>query len=195
VRGSFQAHEVQEYYPMRLLIAGEPLALHAARTDDHHAAGLPAHGTHASRLTPAQATSQPGAAENTPLPFGAGDGARADSSAPAAPDASFRYKLIYNIAGGYLPYPIAADLWTAPAFQDLLNRTRSGQPTHWYRNFTEYLSTRPRYQLFDLQQDPAELTDVAADPAYAEILATLQADMRAWQTDTNDPFIVKYVHE
>jgi hypothetical protein len=35
------------------------------------------------------------------------------------------YRLIYNIAERLL-YPIASDLYAAPAFQDLLNRTRNG---------------------------------------------------------------------
>ena len=35
------------------------------------------------------------------------------------------YRLIYNIAERLL-YPIASDLYAAPAFQDLLNRTRDG---------------------------------------------------------------------
>ena len=46
--------------------------------------------------------------------------------------ATFRYKLIYNIAVG-LPYPIAGDLYNAPSFQDLVNRTAHGEATHWYR--------------------------------------------------------------
>ena len=119
----------------------------------------------------------------------------AGAAATAAPT-TFRYKLLLNIAGPYLPYPIASDLWTAPAFQDLLNRTAAGQPTHWYRNFSEYTATpRPRYELYDLLADPAEANNLAADPTFAGILGTLKADLRAWQEATNDDWLIKYVHE
>lgn len=108
---------------------------------------------------------------------------------------TFTYKLIYNIASP-LTYPIASDLYAAPAFQDLLNRSTTGQPTHWYRNFTEYLSVpRPRFQLFDLLADPSELVDRATDAAFGAVLSALQADIKAWQTTTNDDWLIKYDHE
>ena len=118
---------------------------------------------------------------------------RGGSSTLAAPP-TFKYKLIYNIAGA-LPYPIASDLWSAPSFQDLINRTAAGQPTNWYRNFTDYLGPRNKWTLYDLLADPSEMTDQAANPSYSAILATLQADIKAWQTATNDDWIIKYVHE
>ena len=108
---------------------------------------------------------------------------------------TFRYKLIFNIASP-LTYPVASDLWSAPSFQDLVTRTAAGQPTNWYRNFTDYLrSPRSRFQLFDLLADPQELADVGADAAYAEIVATLQAELRNWQNVTEDDWLIKYDHE
>ena len=105
------------------------------------------------------------------------------------------YRLIYNIANRLL-YPIASDLYAAPAFQDLLNRTRSGADTHWYRNFSAYIGeSRPLFELYDLVADPQELADVAGAPAYAAVLAALQADVLAWQTRTQDDWLIKRVHE
>ena len=105
------------------------------------------------------------------------------------------YRLIYNIANRLL-YPIASDLYAAPAFQDLLNRTRAGEATRWYRNFSAYIGeSRPLYELYDLVADPQELSDTSADPAYAQVLATLQADILAWQTRTQDDWLIKRVHE
>jgi N-sulfoglucosamine sulfohydrolase len=105
------------------------------------------------------------------------------------------YRLIYNIANRLL-YPIASDLYAAPAFQDLLNRTRSGVATHWYRNFSDYIGeSRPLFELFDLAQDPQELNNVVAEPAYAAVLADLQANILAFQTKTQDDWIIKRVHE
>ncbi len=64
-----------------------------------------------------------------------------------------------------------------------------------YRNFTQYLGTRPRWQLFDLMADPTEGTNLASNPAYQGVLQTLQADIRAWQLETNDYWTIKYIHE
>lgn len=106
-----------------------------------------------------------------------------------------RYHLIYNIAH-FLPYPIASDLWAAPAFQDLVARAAAGLPNLWYRNITEYLRTpRAPYELYDLELDPAELNNVAGDTAYGEILSQLQADIKAYQYATNDDWTIKYEHE
>ena len=163
-RGSFQHHEIQEYFPMRMLVVSD-----------------------------ARPVGDNGGAPDTIDRAGAGASASSGASSAAA---TFQYKLIMNIAGPYLPYPIASDLWSAPAFQDLVNRTANGQPTHWYRNFSAYLSTpRPRYELYDLIADPTEAADLAGDAAYAGIFATLKADMRAWQEETNDDWLIKYVHE
>lgn len=104
--------------------------------------------------------------------------------------ATFKYKLIYNIAGP-LPFPIAADLYAAPAFQDLLKTGGAG----WYRNFSAYMGSRPKYELYDILADPQELTPLADDPAYKDVLAILAADIKQWQNDTNDDWIIKYTHE
>ena len=119
-----------------------------------------------------------------------------DSCAGPTCALTFRYKLIYNIAGNYLPYPIASDLYEAPAFQDLLNRTNAGQPTHWYRNFSSYLGTpRPRFELYDLLSDPEELDNLAGSAPWASTLAALTSDIRGWQNATNDDWAIKWIHE
>ena len=136
VFGSFQWHEQQMYFPMRVVVA----------SDD--ATGAP----------------------------------------------TFRYKLIYNIAH-LLPYPLSSDLWGAPAFVDLEQRTKSGEETFWYRNFTIYLAPRAQWELFDLISDPQELSNIASDPAFSSILSSLSADIKAWQLATNDDWMIKYEHE
>lgn len=151
VHGSFQLHEIQEYYPMRVVVA--------------------------STVPPSVS------------------GGEAVQAGGIWPTAASHYKLIYNIAH-WLPYPIASDLWSAPSMQDLVNRTDNGQATHWYRNFSAYLSTpRPLFELYDLSVDPMEMTNVAQDPAYATVLQTLQADILAWQKGTNDDWLIKRQHE
>ena len=41
-------------------------------------------------------------------------------------------------------------------------------------------------QLFDLQNDPHELTDLSSNPEYREILADLRTELTRWRTDLGD---------
>lgn len=61
-----------------------------------------------------------------------------------------------------------------------LDESRSVRTPEWK------LITYPRTgknQLFNLTNDPLETEDLAADPACAEILATLHDDLRAWESN------------
>jgi arylsulfatase A-like enzyme len=44
----------------------------------------------------------------------------------------------------------------------------------------------PAWELFDLDRDPCELVNVYSNPDYAEVVATLKAELRAWQTRIGD---------
>lgn len=48
--------------------------------------------------------------------------------------------------------------------------------------------TPPLFELYDLQNDPHEWRDLAADPAHAEIKATLIAALQTMQREMRDPF-------
>jgi len=39
----------------------------------------------------------------------------------------------------------------------------------------------PREELYDLDKDPDELKNVAADPKYADVLADLRGRLKEWQ--------------
>ncbi len=54
---------------------------------------------------------------------------------------------------------------------------------------------RPRVELYDLAKDPDELKNVAADPAYADVLRELRGKLRTWQVATKDPWLIKEMHE
>ena len=41
-------------------------------------------------------------------------------------------------------------------------------------------------ELFDTENDPHELNNIANDPAYAEVLATLRAECERWMKDIDD---------
>ena len=45
----------------------------------------------------------------------------------------------------------------------------------------------PEYQLFDLQSDPHEWSDLSGDPKHSEARQRLQTALKQWQADTRDP--------
>ncbi len=45
----------------------------------------------------------------------------------------------------------------------------------------------PEYQLYDLQHDPHEWTDLSGDPKHADVGLRLQNALKQWQADTRDP--------
>ena len=47
----------------------------------------------------------------------------------------------------------------------------------------------PRYQLYDLDQDPHEFDNLADDPRYAATLSELTQRLAKWRTETNDPLL------
>ncbi|XP_050717654.1 N-sulphoglucosamine sulphohydrolase-like isoform X2 [Eriocheir sinensis] len=96
------------------------------------------------------------------------------------------YKLIHNLHYR-MPFPVDQDLYLAPAFQDILNRTTQGRPLPWYTSLDQYYH-RHRWQLYDLQADPHERSNVAGKKRYAAPLARLRARLRAWLAATQDPW-------
>ena len=100
------------------------------------------------------------------------------------------HSYILNLAHE-LEYPFASDLWGSKTWQGVLRR---GDKMLGDRSVDAFLH-RPREELYDLAADPHEPKNVAADPKYAEVLADLRRRLRAWQTATKDPWLVKYEHE
>ena len=47
----------------------------------------------------------------------------------------------------------------------------------------------PRYQLYDLQEDPYEFRNLANDPDYAKVRADLQERLDQWRRETKDPLL------
>nr|KAG5687627.1 hypothetical protein BaRGS_020028 [Batillaria attramentaria] len=97
-----------------------------------------------------------------------------------------RYRLIHNL-NHHSPYGIATDIYNSPTFQDILNRTLSHRETRWFKTLAQYYH-RPQYELFDLQQDPQELVNLASDPRHRSTLNALKVELEAWQTVTRDPW-------
>ena len=97
------------------------------------------------------------------------------------------YKLIQNI-NFKMPFPIDQDFFVSPTFQDLLNRTQHGEPTHWFSSLQRYYY-RPQWELYDIKSDPHEITNLADKPAYKGVLHELQVQLSQWQNLTYDPWI------
>ncbi len=102
-----------------------------------------------------------------------------------------RYKLIWNIAHP-LPYPFASDLWAAPTWQEVYQKGPKARYGH--RTVEAYIH-RPRFELYDLEKDPHEARNLAGDPKHRKLLADLQAELKAFQKRTDDPWILKWQYE
>lgn len=102
-----------------------------------------------------------------------------------------KYKLIWNIAHG-LPYPFASDLWKASSWQAQFQQG----PDAPYGNKTvgQYIN-RPKFELYDIANDPEESTNLADSPEHAEILLQYQQKLKQYQQDMDDPWIIKWEYE
>jgi N-sulfoglucosamine sulfohydrolase len=102
-----------------------------------------------------------------------------------------RHKLIWNIAHP-LPFPFASDLWRASTWQEILAK---GPDALYGKRTVARTMHHPQFELFDLEQDPDELVNLADDPKQAETLAELKAKLKAFQKRTADPWILKWDYE
>jgi len=88
---------------------------------------------------------------------------------------SSRYKLIYNCTPQqeYSPVDSARD----PGWQQMVAANRDGSLKPEFRR-AYFTSPRPVFELYDLEQDPAEMNNVAESPAYAAVREELTAAMQ-----------------
>ena len=68
--------------------------------------------------------------------------------------------------------------------------TRSNDP-EWKRVFNHAYGKRAGEELFDLKKDPHQMNNVAADPAYASVVADLRRRLLAELKRTEDPRLVE----
>ncbi len=101
-----------------------------------------------------------------------------------------RYKLIWN------PHPEFA----FTSYIDLLLRETSGDyfkqwmtaaktDEHAAKVLARYYG-RPEYELFDLKQDPHELTNLAGDPKLADVQQDLLSELKSWIEEQDDQLTV-----
>ncbi len=101
------------------------------------------------------------------------------------------YKLIWNIASP-LPYPFASDLWAASTWQAQL--AKGMDAPYGLHTVRDYIHRTP-FELFAIDIDPDERTNLAKDPKYASVLKQYQAKLKAFQTEMHDPWIMKWDYE
>ena len=93
-----------------------------------------------------------------------------------------RFKYIANLAH-QLPFPLAGDVAGSPSWKAIAARgARLGR-----RRVAAFLN-RPAEELYDLEKDPDELVNLAANPAYRAVLQELRADLARFQQATRDPW-------
>jgi N-sulfoglucosamine sulfohydrolase len=108
-----------------------------------------------------------------------------------------RYKLIWNIAHG-LDYPFASDLWASSTWQATIKTGSPGDSLrrkyYGLRSVEAYLH-HPKFELYDLQNDPHEVKNLADDPKYEKVFEELKMELKAFQKRTNDPWLLKWEYE
>ncbi|WP_153558972.1 sulfatase family protein [Roseimaritima sediminicola] len=102
-----------------------------------------------------------------------------------------QYKLIWNIAHG-LPYPFASDLWAASSWQ--AQYQKGPDAAYGLKTVDQYIN-RPAFELYDVQTDPHEANNLAADPAYDKVLQEYQQKLKKLQKKFEDPWIMKWDYE
>ncbi|MCC9602719.1 sulfatase [Stieleria sp. JC731] len=102
-----------------------------------------------------------------------------------------KYKLIWNIAHP-LPYPFASDLWAASSWQAQL--AKGNDAPYGQMTVGSYVQ-RPEFELFDMQTDPNESTNLADSPGHADVLETYKKKLKELQKQYQDPWIMKWDYE
>jgi N-sulfoglucosamine sulfohydrolase len=84
-----------------------------------------------------------------------------------------------------LAVPVASDVALSPSWKAITSMpgARLGKRT------LDAFRHRPAEELYDLGADPDEVVNLAADPARANVLADLRAQLAQWRTATHDPWM------
>ena len=102
-----------------------------------------------------------------------------------------KYKLIWNIASP-LPYPFATDLWAASTWQ--AQYQKGTDANYGNRSVHSYIH-RPKFELYDIVNDPAETVNLATDAKFSAKLEERKKRLKELQKQTQDPWILKWSYE
>lgn len=65
------------------------------------------------------------------------------------------------------------------------------EENEWEDHYNWVYGKRPKYELYDLKKDPFETNNVAEDPDYAEIRASLEKELMTELSETGDPRLIE----
>ena len=102
-----------------------------------------------------------------------------------------QFKLIWNIAHP-LPYPFASDLWAASSWQAQL--AKGNDAPYGQMTVGRYVQ-RPEFELYDMQKDPNESTNLATSAGHADVLEQYKAKLKSMQRQYDDPWVMKWEYE
>ena len=95
-----------------------------------------------------------------------------------------RYKYIRNLFPE-LEFPFASDLWASATWQSV----KSGGGKLGKRPIEAYLH-REGEELYDIQNDPDEVANLAGLAAHQKTLVAMRAEVHAWRKRTRDPWMI-----
>lgn len=102
-----------------------------------------------------------------------------------------KYKLIWNIAHG-LDYPFATDLWAASSWQAQFQKGPAAM--YGTKTVDQYIH-RPKFELYNIANDPHESRNLAVESEYANVLKEYQLKLKQMQKELEDPWISKWDYE
>jgi arylsulfatase A-like enzyme len=97
-----------------------------------------------------------------------------------------RWKLIRTDAYTALPLCTAADIGMSPSFQALRARAAAAPARLTAAQRRLFEAPRARLELYDLETDPWEVTNLAGDPAQAARVRKLASVLQEWSERTDD---------
>lgn len=100
-----------------------------------------------------------------------------------------RHKLIHNLTSG-LTFPFALDLFQAPTW---ISVQKAGGAVCGKLS-VHALRHRSEFELYDPEQDPDKIVNLAGDPLHADIKRGLIEKLKAFQIATKDPWAHKWTY-
>ena len=99
-----------------------------------------------------------------------------------------RYKLIYNPLAGEVNPGYAFTM--GKKFFDTPEAKLLAAAPEQVRQAYRLMKRPPLYELYDLQEDPYEFSNLADDPVHARTLQRLRATLARWQKDSGDALVL-----
>jgi N-sulfoglucosamine sulfohydrolase len=97
-----------------------------------------------------------------------------------------RYKYHRNVCWK-LDFPFAMDLYASLSFEAMRN---TSPPMIGKRPLKSYIC-RPPEELYDLEADPDEVSNLAGSPDHQEVLKQMREALEQWQMETKDLWLWK----